>query len=302
MFSFIRSHLSKGSVAPAIGWLTHFYDPEAQAAFRRLVSEAADWGRVIQFRDGVGVRDCIGLFEDGCEKSTFEVVVLSKQQMAKACPSRYRAWRALKDEGRDHGGFIDIVLMAIATHLCDHDYVWLMESDVDFIGNWGTFFEEFLDCEADLLGTALYPRSQSKQWYHWPTFGCPRYVDPSTPTRGFFPVARLSRRFVRSYLEEVRNGWSGHYEALWPTIALHKGLRVEDIGGFGPLVPPRRRGHWYVSSHKPELSEGSFRYRPAVASHYYPLNDTELPANHLCHPIKTMAWLSTRKLTATRQQ
>jgi hypothetical protein len=184
MCSSIRSHLSKRRVAPAIAWLTHFHDPEAQVAFQRLASEAAGWGRVVQFRDGVGIRDSIELFEDGCEKCHFEVVVLSKQQMAKACPSRYRDLQELKDVGHSPG-LIDIVSMAIATHLVEHDYVWIIESDVDFIGNWGTFFEAFSDCEADLLGTTLYPRSQSKTWFHWPTFRCPRFVHPSTATRGF---------------------------------------------------------------------------------------------------------------------
>lgn len=282
--------VSMSKKTSGIAWLTHFEDPEGQAAFQRLAKEAAQWARVIQFRDGMGIRDDAELFEDRAEISSDDVVVLSRQAMATASPWRYSQWQELKRAGRYEGGYMDVVLITIADYLSAYDYVWIIESDVDFTGYWGQFFEQFAACEADLLGTTLYPRLLSQSWYHWPNFTGPSSLDPATPFRGFFPVVRLSRQFVRTYQSEVPNEWAGHYEALWPTIALHRGLKVEDIGGYGPLVPAGRRGCWYTNNHDPALSFGSFRYRPAIASRYYPMSDAQLPKNQLCHPVKTKAW------------
>jgi hypothetical protein len=228
---------------------------------------------VVQFRDGIKLLD---------HEAPDGIVLLSERQIARASPRRYKEWRELACKGKYQNGYTDIVLTAIAARLKKYSYFWVIESDVDFFGDWGLFFDEFAECKADLIGTRLRSRSQSPNWYHWSTFVGPRSLDPSLLTAGFFPVVRFSRRFVETYLDELRNGWQGSYEALWPTIALHRGLRVEDIGGCGLFVPPNRRGQWY--------SEDYFRYRPPVAEQYYPISDAQLPRAQLCHPIKTAAW------------
>lgn len=265
----------------AIAWLTHFHDPEGQGAFARLASQAAGVGPVVQFRDGFGHR---------ADDPPFDIVSLTEAEIAAAAPTRYREWTSLVRRNAYGGGLTDVVMLAIAIRLSDFEHIWIVEADADFTGDWRTFFQAFDREDADLLATNLWPYRASGSWFHWRWFEAPSAAPRRIWTRGFFPVARLSRRFVNAYLEEVPNGWSGHYEALWPTIARHCGLKVADIGGRGPFVPRARRGLWYSSSRNPELDGGTFRYRPPVADRYFPASVPGLPENHLCHPVKTAAW------------
>jgi hypothetical protein len=171
-----------------------------------------------------------------------------------------------------------------------YDSFWFVEYDVDFTGDWGTFFSAMASTEADLLGTTLYPRSQSESWCHWNAFRAPVGLAAEHQVRGFFPIVRLSRQFAHVYRNEIPNGWSGHYEALWPSIALHRKFRIEDIGGTGPFVPPARQGRFYTNSDDPILNAGTFRYRPPVAGKYYPHSAPQIAKDHLCHPVKTVAY------------
>ena len=289
-----RPALGREAAGPetAIAWLTHFHDPEGQAAFARLADEAAAIGPVIQFRDG---------FSQRSDDPPYEIVPLGEEEIAAAAPTRYREWRSLAQAGNYGGGLTDILLLAAVARLSQYPFVWLIEADVDFTGDWRRFFEAFRDDEADLLGTNLYPFDRSRDWFHWRWFRGPEAARKDW-TRGFFPVARLSRRFVDAYLDEVRQEWSGHYEALWPTIARHRKLKVADIGGRGPLVPRSRRGRWYTATDNPALDSGTFRFRPAVADRYFPLNAGQLPPDHLCHPVKTAAWRAQAGSDAPRRQ
>jgi hypothetical protein len=266
----------------AIVWLTHFHDPLAEEAFARLAAEAAPWGHVVQVRNGTG---------DLSAESGKNVILLGPEEVAAACPARH-AEKSAEPAGKR--GYADLIYMAVMARLPAFEHVWILEYDADFSGHWGAFFTEFTNCSADLLGAAFYPRALSLTWAHWKKFQAPPNVDPNFHTRGFFPVARLSARFRAAYLEEVRKGWRGHCEAIWPSIALFRGLAIEDIGGEGPFVPPARRGRLYTGTDDPKLRVGTFRFRPRVAKSYHPASDAEFPPNHLCHPVKTAAYRAVR--------
>jgi len=181
---------------------------------------------------------------------------------------------------------VDLIWFEVVRKLPGFEFYWLIEYDVDFAAPWLTFFSEFSKCNADLLGTNLYPKSQSQTWAHWEWFSCPKKVSQRQMMRGFFPIARVSRRFIETYSRNL-DGWNGHYEALFPSIALHERLRLEDIGGDGPVTPARRRGRLYLGTRSPELNAGTFRFSPPAANHYFPQLDELIPDNHLCHPVKT---------------
>jgi hypothetical protein len=259
----------------AIVWLTYFDDPEADAAFARLSNEASQWGQVIKVR-----HDPQGSREPGASAT----LSISDADLAAALPARLHYMQTL---GRAVNQGSDLLLLATVQKIPDFEFYWFVEYDVDFSGTWGTFFAEFVDCPADLLGTTLYPRSLSEGWMHWAWFKGPADVDERSVMRGFFPVNRLSRRFIEVYAREAGR-WEGHREALFPSIALHAGLTVEDIGGEGPMTPPHRRGKLYSNSN-PHLLAGTFRVSPPVDSHYFPNRAGALPANYLWHPIKTKA-------------
>lgn len=262
----------------AIVWLSHFDDPEGDAAFARLAREAARWGRVFRFMHLP--QQCPA--PDGGDRLS-----VSDADLEQSMPTRFAEMN--RRGGSVCAGFLDLVHLAAMRRLNDFDYAWFIEYDVDFSGSWGAFFSEFHNNAADLLGTTLYPRERQAKWSHWKWFGSPGDECRASEMRGFFPVARFSRRFAQVYAEAVRGGWSGHFEALYPTIALRHGLSAEDIGGEGPMTPQHRRGRLYTNTDAHRINIGTFRYRPPVSSHYFPGCDFGSPA-HLWHPIKTRAY------------
>jgi hypothetical protein len=191
--------------------------------------------------------------------------------------------------GAPLNNMLDLLHFAVMRRLSTFDHWWLLEYDTDFSADWRAFFSAFEGCQADLLGTTVYPRALDPKWFFWPGFQAPPAVSAAAHVRGFFPVVRLSRRFVDAYAAEVTNGWRGHFEALYPSIALFRGLRVEDIGGDGPFVPEPRRGRFYWNTHDDVgLQPGTFRFEPAVSSHYFSRGNRDFfEPDRLWHPIKT---------------
>jgi hypothetical protein len=265
----------------AIIWLTHFVDPAAEAAFERLAREAAGFGRVFH------VRQYSHFVEPPAPASPGEISI-SDVDVVQAMPKR--------SQGIDFAngipqGVVDLLHFAVLDKLEKFAYCWFIEYDVDFSGNWQTFFSSFQNCKADLLAATLYPRSMELNWYHWKTYAAPPSVPAQFATRGFFPVFRLSSRFADIYRAEIENAWSGHFEALYPTIARYRKLSVEDIGGSGPFASRERLNLFYFNTvGHVGLFPGTFRFRPLVSKNYYsgPSKDFPIP-NKLWHPIKTNA-------------
>ncbi len=184
------------------------------------------------------------------------------------------------------GGFMDVPVMAAAA-LLDYEYVWCLEYDVDWTGDWANFFHLFADSNADLLTTTVYGREATLEWPWWKSAASPKRVAASNWLRAFHPVMRVSKRLIACYAEEMTDAaWEGHYEFLLPTIAHHHGLTVEDIGGHGPFVPPERRGCLYDNDPLSwTMSPGTFVWRPSL-DRYGWQGDRERIADMLYHPVK----------------
>src|SRR5690242_16537195 len=140
--------------------------------------------------------------------------------------------RALEAEQRNlryEQGVTDLVIVPAMLTAKGHDYVWLVEYDADFSGNWREFFDAMSTRKADFLATTICSKADSEEWFHWSWFEPPQGV--TTLYRAFCPVMRWSSRLIGCYIRAIQTGqWGGHYEALVPTLALHKGFSVEDIG------------------------------------------------------------------------
>lgn len=192
--------------------------------------------------------------------------------------------------GGVQNGLMDVAILPAAEAL-KADYVWAMEYDVDFTGSWARFFEQFRENRADLLSSVVMPYEQSRAWYHWSTARPPRGVPRSTFHRAFHPVMRLSRPFLRWYIDEMnRRRWRGHYEYTLPTSALCGGFRVEDLGSDGPLCPPARRGKNYTRSAGDTLEgEGSLAWRPSRKAYWTEAPESFERAETLYHPVKPEA-------------
>ena len=200
-----------------------------------------------------------------------------------------RMQRMVENGGMYEGGFLDVLVVPLALAL-KNEFVWIIEYDVDFSGDWRDFFRQFESDRSDVLTTSLITRAQSLTWVHWETAKPPPEVSQFQHLRSFNPIMRLSRRFLKGYVRETaRRDWSGHYEYTIPTIAACRGYTIADIGGKGEFCPECRRGHNYTNSPKEDpysLSPGTFVFLPRRYA-YFSENSADFPQpNMLYHPVK----------------
>jgi hypothetical protein len=169
------------------------------------------------------------------------------QSGARLLPNRHAQMRRL---GRWYNkGFPDLAYLPamMSEKMRQYEFIWLVENDVDYAGDWLKFFSSTLENDADLLTTYAYSRAENTNWDHWSWFEPPPEVSLDKQISSFNPIARFSKRMILAYFQAVESdGWQGHTEALWPTIALHNGLTVCDLGGNGPFCPAQWRDtHYY---------------------------------------------------------
>jgi hypothetical protein len=184
-------------------------------------------------------------------------------------------------------GLLDTAIMPCAVAL-NSRFVWVMEYDVDFAGQWSSFFEQFSGNTVDLLTTTIVRKINSPTWYHWQRATAPSSILPGQMLRSFLPIMRLSREFACEYVKQTTQpGWRGHCEFTLPTVALAHGFSLEDIGGSGEFCPPSRRGLNYTNSpHDEGLAPGTFVFRPSRSLYYHESSAEFSEAGFLYHPVK----------------
>ncbi len=126
------------------------------------------------------------------------------------------------------------------------EYLWLVDEPVYLDGDWESFYSGFDDRDADLLATEIRTRAEDPDWNWWSSLKDGEEPAPAdTGVAALLPLVRLSRPAAKAIMAGVRAGWSGHPEALYPTLVSRAGLKVEDIGGNGSFTPEDRKGRWY---------------------------------------------------------
>ena len=183
-----------------------------------------------------------------------------------------------------NGGHTDLTFLHLAAARPGYDRYWSVEYDVRFTGKWGAFFSHFEDNPADLLASNVRTAQDDPRWYFWNTLVRPDPADAISDSDricSFMPVFRVSRRMVETVDQAYRSGWTGHSEAIWPTVARRAGLAIEDLGGNGDFVSPGNRGRFYESSPTTwNMAPGTMVYRP--------IKHLCLRRNMLWHPIKPL--------------
>jgi hypothetical protein len=210
-------------------------------------------------------------------------------------PRRFAAARAI---GRltAGAGMMDTVIMPRVL-AAPHEFVWALEFDVDYSGNWSDMFRRFAGNRADVLTTTLTPRTRCPDWVHWPQSRAPAELRAADWFRSFNPVLRLSRRFARAYIATVESpGWEGHYEFTIPTIARHLRLGIADIARPRRLMRGAMLPTWLARYARPPLyrntpaeawlGPGTFIYRPSRSSYFHERPGEFPEAGRLYHPIK----------------
>jgi hypothetical protein len=264
----------------AVVFLTHMESEPIYQHFLRLKAETRGLLDVY-----LAVHDCSGQGAPHSLPADFRIPADGLEQHKFS--ARYAEKKARG--GTFIPGFVDLVYVPImlSAELAGYSSIWLLEYDVDFAGPWDAFFRPLLSSQADLIGTDLYPKDQCRDWYFWPGIAAPAQLAPENYTRGFFPIARYSRRMLDCYSKEIQSGsWRGHFEALSPTIARHHSLLIEDLGGHGPFTPTALMHKNYISSI--EGSEvGTFVYRPVQHTSYFFAAPERFPrGGYLYHPVK----------------
>lgn len=184
-------------------------------------------------------------------------------------------------------GFLDLLIVPLALATRGR-FVWIIEYDVDYSGDWSHFFGQFRRDRTDFLATTINTPDRDPAWAFWAGAINPPDMPATLRTRSFLPLFRVSRSFLKSYCRAVSTGeWGGNYEFLFPTIARAFGLTVEDIGSAGPFTPPARYHTNYVNTpNHPHLTPGTFVWRPS-RNWYFHEKPGEFPAkNMLYHPVK----------------
>ena len=80
-----------------------------------------------------------------------------------------RRWKAMLANRYMIPGYIDMIWMPLGL-MAPYPYVWMIEFDVDYAGDWGQFFGQFKRNRADLLTTSLTRLANDPGWDHWENF------------------------------------------------------------------------------------------------------------------------------------
>lgn len=181
-----------------------------------------------------------------------------------------------------NGGHTDLPFLRLAHDQPGYAYYWVVEYDVRYSGRWNRLFGAFEDSDADIIATNLRTAATEPGWHFWHTLTTPGAMQSLADADricSFMPIYRASARLVQAVDRCYRSGWSGHSEAIWPTIARHAGLKIEDLGGHGEFVRPANRGRYYESTPGTwNLAPGTFVYKPIKHVRYR--------RNMLWHPMK----------------
>jgi hypothetical protein len=187
-------------------------------------------------------------------------------------------------------GFPDLAYMPalLSKRLREFEYIWLLENDVDYAGNWRDFFCRTMGSCADLLGTCIYARQPDDDWCHWSWFQTPPEISFYHHTRSFNPIVRFSRRMLSLYVSSMQDDrWQGHTEALYATIARHHGFTISDLGGTGAFCPEQWRGKNYHNPWMDGWHKYTFIDAPSVQSAYFHQRPKQyLQRDVLYHPVK----------------
>jgi hypothetical protein len=134
-----------------------------------------------------------------------------------------------------------------ATHP-EHKYVWVIEDDLIFTGQWTTLLEA-VPPGPDFVATQVRCFDDDPAWPWWKIWCCrPRArVFPSRRQfiASFNPIYRLSHEAACFLKARFLEGWCGHHEVSMATLLHCMSFRVEELGGAGRYTPDGRRGRFY---------------------------------------------------------
>jgi hypothetical protein len=166
-------------------------------------------------------------------------------------------------------GNADLALLALRRARPGHARYWLIEYAVFLPGGAGPLATLDAASDADLL-LPMRPRRRADdpRWFHWPGLVIPpdEPLPEADQLHALNSLVRASAALLDAVDGAYRRGWPGHAEAVLPSLAAARGLRVETLNAVGRRALGR------------EVTDGrafsAFRCAPSATALIY-------------HPVKT---------------
>ena len=271
----------------AVLFQTHFFDRWAARAFARLRDRAPahhHYFVVMRLDSDAPVPERL--------KGVPHHIVRTPELHALPYPGKARATPAWN---LWHDGHTDLIMLHFCRAHPEYERYWQVEYDVAYSSAWHHFFAAFEDDPSDLLATVVFRRRDHPDWLFWSSLvAAGEAPDDLRALRSFMPIFRASGDLVRAVDAAYREGWSGHVECTWATIAAMRGLAVADFGADGEFTAARNRGRFYSSTPSDMyLSPGTMVFKPAL---FRPGSSP----NILWHPVKPFwLWIEVRQALLT---
>jgi hypothetical protein len=133
-------------------------------------------------------------------------------------------------DGRFMPGNVHFALLGLSRST-RYKYYWVIESDVEYRGNWGIFLSAYSECGASLIGSHIHRHQQYPAWWWWNSLTFPPNIRLAVGDlrKAFLPVYRLSANALDVVDEAHRLGFRGHFEAIIPTVLNINGMAIEDF-------------------------------------------------------------------------
>lgn len=152
----------------------------------------------------------------------------------------------------------------------DYDYVWVIEHDVYFKGDWSYLFDFFADKDDDFIPAQINP--YSLEFWHAHQHNFKEDIPLSEFLVSFNPIMRLSRKALDTLDESYQKGSSGFYEIFPATLFNHLGMKQYDICSYG--FADRQRFTYIKNRSLPAglMTVDNYLYHPvkdAVSIHTY---------------------------------
>jgi hypothetical protein len=176
-----------------------------------------------------------------------------------------------------------VVLNFYQNYSKKYDYYWAIEYDVRFTGDWVHFFSQFDKNSADFITSHIRHYHEEPGWLGWEKMKSPPGKEKTEDyLRSFNPIYRISKEALEYIDKQIKAGYAGHNEVLFPTLIYHNDdLKMTDFGGSGTFVEGAVNKNYISRSDKDgEIFGGTFRFRPTM-------NKIGMRKNKLYHPIKS---------------
>lgn len=191
---------------------THFLNEAIVAQFQGIKDACGDQYDVIFLCDNTN-HEIKGI--DGCPIHYFNMKDVPKMG--------YRLWK-----GRELWFHMDYAVLHFFLEHPYYRYYWVLEYDVRFEGNWGSFFASFQEDDSDVLSTYVRAYEDDPRWRWWNEHNL--NVEKKRWLAIFCPVIRFSKKALQVLHDGHKAGVCGYGEVVIPTLARESGLRVRDIG------------------------------------------------------------------------